>query len=149
MFFKTGAIDSQRCSLKKIFRKKFAKFTGKYLCSSLFFNKVDHVTIHFHFWFYKLFLQNSHSQVFLKVAAPKIFASHRKKPVMELFFCKVSYHNFTIKRTSSQEIFSFFATCLWAKSSVPFRPFWDFTSIPKAVVTLHFFRCPKPVLPKQ
>ena len=29
-----------RCSVKKVFFKKFVKFTGKHLCQSLFFNKV-------------------------------------------------------------------------------------------------------------
>ena len=30
----------QMCSLKKVVLKNFAKFTGKHLCQSLFFNKV-------------------------------------------------------------------------------------------------------------
>ena len=30
----------QRCSMKKGVLRNFAKFTGKYLCQSLFFNKV-------------------------------------------------------------------------------------------------------------
>ena len=30
----------QRCSVKKGVLKNFAKFTGKHLCQSLFFNKV-------------------------------------------------------------------------------------------------------------
>ena len=32
----------QRCSVKKGALRNFAKFTGKHLCQSLFFNKVDH-----------------------------------------------------------------------------------------------------------
>ena len=31
----------QKCSLKKVFLKNFTKFSGKYLCWSLFFNKVS------------------------------------------------------------------------------------------------------------
>ena len=31
----------RRCSLKKGVLKSFAKFTGKHLCQSLFFNKVE------------------------------------------------------------------------------------------------------------
>ena len=31
---------AQRCSVKKYFLRNFAKFTGKHLCQSLFFNKV-------------------------------------------------------------------------------------------------------------
>ena len=31
----------RRCSVKKVFLKIFAKFTGKHLCQSLFFNKVN------------------------------------------------------------------------------------------------------------
>ena len=31
--------DARRCSVKKCFRN-FAKFTGKHMCKSLFFNKV-------------------------------------------------------------------------------------------------------------
>ena len=30
----------QKCSVKKVFFKNFAKFTGKHLCQSLFFDKV-------------------------------------------------------------------------------------------------------------
>ena len=30
----------RRCFVKKVFLKNFAKFTGKHLCQSLFFNKV-------------------------------------------------------------------------------------------------------------
>ena len=30
----------QRCSIKKCVLRNFAKFTGKHLCQSLFFNKV-------------------------------------------------------------------------------------------------------------
>ena len=30
----------RRCSMKKGFLRNFAKFTGKHLCQSLFFNKV-------------------------------------------------------------------------------------------------------------
>ena len=28
------------CSMKKVFYENFAEFTGKYLCQSLFFNKI-------------------------------------------------------------------------------------------------------------
>ena len=31
----------QRCCIKKVFFRNFAKFTGKNLCRSLFFNKVQ------------------------------------------------------------------------------------------------------------
>ena len=31
---------AQTCSVKKVFLRNFAKFTGKHLCQSLFFNKV-------------------------------------------------------------------------------------------------------------
>ena len=31
---------AQRCSVKKMFLEILAKFTGKHLCQSLFFNKV-------------------------------------------------------------------------------------------------------------
>ena len=34
-----------RCSIKKGVLKNFAKFTGKHLCQSLFFNKVDSETL--------------------------------------------------------------------------------------------------------
>ena len=30
----------QRCSMKKVVLRNFAKFTGKHLCQSFFFNKV-------------------------------------------------------------------------------------------------------------
>ena len=30
----------QRCSARKVVLRKFAKFTGKHLCQSIFFNKV-------------------------------------------------------------------------------------------------------------
>ena len=32
--------NAQRCSVKKGVLRNFAKFTGKHLCQSLFFNKV-------------------------------------------------------------------------------------------------------------
>ena len=32
--------NHQRCSIKKGVLRNFTKFTGKYLCQSLFFNKV-------------------------------------------------------------------------------------------------------------
>ena len=35
----SGAV-AWRCSVEKIVLKNFAKFTGKHLCHSLFFNKV-------------------------------------------------------------------------------------------------------------
>ena len=34
-------ISHQWCSIKKRIYKNFAKFTGKYLCQNLFFNKVE------------------------------------------------------------------------------------------------------------
>ena len=36
----------RRCSVRKGFRRKFAKFTEKYLCMCLFFNKVAGLTEH-------------------------------------------------------------------------------------------------------
>ena len=35
-----GETVVQRCSVKKVDLRNFAKFTGKHLCHSLFFNKV-------------------------------------------------------------------------------------------------------------
>ena len=37
----------QRCSVKKGVLRNFAKFTGKYLCQSLFFNKVARAACNF------------------------------------------------------------------------------------------------------
>ena len=38
---------SQRCSVKKGVLRNFAKFTGKHLCQSLFFNKVADLACNF------------------------------------------------------------------------------------------------------
>ena len=35
----TNFRSHQRCSMKKVVRRNFAKFTGKHQCQSLFFNK--------------------------------------------------------------------------------------------------------------
>ena len=43
MMFKSS---HQRCSVRKGFLRKFAKFTEKHLCQSLFFNKVAGLTEH-------------------------------------------------------------------------------------------------------
>ena len=37
---KSSESSHRRCSIKEMFFKFFAKFTGKHLCQSLFFNKV-------------------------------------------------------------------------------------------------------------
>ena len=37
----SGRSSDRRCSLKKGVLRNFAKFTGKHLCQSLFFNKVE------------------------------------------------------------------------------------------------------------
>ena len=37
---KKSRSSHQRCSMKKVVLRNFAKFTGKYVCQSLFFNKV-------------------------------------------------------------------------------------------------------------
>ena len=39
-FMARGHIGHQRCSVKKGVLRNFARFTGKHLCQSLFFNKV-------------------------------------------------------------------------------------------------------------
>ena len=43
LLFVKPAIKTQkhsRCSVKRVFLKNFAKFTGRHLCQSLFFNNV-------------------------------------------------------------------------------------------------------------
>ena len=37
---KASKADAQRCSVKNVFLKNLANFTGKHLCQSLFSNKV-------------------------------------------------------------------------------------------------------------
>ena len=44
LFVGTFRSSQQRCSIKKGFHKNFAKFTGKHLCWSLFFNKKENQT---------------------------------------------------------------------------------------------------------
>ena len=59
-FGETIRSSPQRCSMKKGVFRNFAKFTGKHLCQSLFFNKVDGLGI-FHSvnLFRKKYLANS------------------------------------------------------------------------------------------
>ena len=42
--FLSSEAVARRCSIKKVFLKFFAQFTGKHLCRSLFFNKVAGLT---------------------------------------------------------------------------------------------------------
>ena len=52
---------ARRCSIKKDVLRNFAKFTGKYLCQSLFFNKVTglrHATLLKNRFWHRCFLMN-------------------------------------------------------------------------------------------
>ena len=57
----------RRCSVKKGVLKNFAKFTGKHLCQSLFFNKVAglRVPVNFVKFLETPFLQNTSGQLLL------------------------------------------------------------------------------------
>ena len=69
--------------LRKIYRNR--------LCKSRFFNKVDYVTVYFHFRFYKLFLlMEPFTSVPQSSCSAKFGKSHLKTPVMEPFFSKVA-----------------------------------------------------------
>ena len=115
--------------LCKFIQKKFAKFKGKHLCRSLFFNNIGHANVYIHFSFYKLFLQ---SQVFYKVLQ-KLMG----KPMMEFFLSKFVGCNFImgffpiILRN-----FQLFCKILLANGSVPLRHSLGFTSILKTIKVL-------------
>ena len=61
------------------------------LYRSRFFNKVDYMTVYFHFWFYKLFLlMEPFTSVRQSSCSIKFGKSHLKTPATELFFSKVA-----------------------------------------------------------
>ena len=82
---------SPKIALWKTYSEIFRKIYRNRLCRSRFFNKVDYMTVHFHFWFYKLFL---HMEPFTSVpqssCSVKFRKSNLKTPVTELFFSKVA-----------------------------------------------------------
>ena len=49
-FFDSSRTHHPRCSVKKGVLKNFAKFTGKHLCQSLFFNKVAGLRLQKELW---------------------------------------------------------------------------------------------------
>ena len=62
----------QRCSVKKGILRNFAKFTGKHLCQSLFFNKVAGEAS---------FLQNTSGRLLLKIVFedPNNYENQKKR----------------------------------------------------------------------
>ena len=65
-----GEAVAQRCSLKKGVLRNFAKFTGKHLCQSVFFNKVA-------------------------VAACNFIKKETQAPVFSCEFCEISKNTFS------------------------------------------------------
>ena len=66
---------------QKRIQKYFAKFTGTTSVGVAFFNKVDYVTVYFHFWFYKLFLlMEPFKSVPQSSCSAKFRKSHLKTP---------------------------------------------------------------------
>ena len=115
--------------------------TGKHQFRSLFFKKVNRVVGYFHFWFYKLFLQKQPFKSDFQSSCSEIFSKGSKKtPATEFFFGEVGDCNFTIKELHQRvfpvnvdKLFIIFIEYLGGNSFVPFRFFWDFTSIQKAI----------------
>ena len=82
---------SSRSVLWKTYFEILRKNYRNRLCRSRFFNKVDYVTVYFHFWFYKLFLlMEPFTGVLQSSCSAKFHKSHLKIPVRELFFSKVA-----------------------------------------------------------
>ena len=109
----TGKIRSshRRCSVKKVVLKNVAKFTGKNLCQSLFFNKVSGLRTSKK-WLRTPFLQNTSEQLLLKnnyQAFKNLFQNRRIVYWLALLcFCrkivqKQSFRDVLFKRRS--EIF--------------------------------------------
>ena len=81
-YFKTLEAVNEKCSVKRVFLRNFAKFTGKHLCQSLFFNKITGLRtatllkkrllhrcfpVNFAKFLRTPFLQNSSGRLLLKV----------------------------------------------------------------------------------
>ena len=82
---------SPRSVLWKTYSEIFRKIYRNHLCRNRFFNKVNYVTIYFHFWFYKLFLfMELFTSVPQSSCSAKLRKSHLKTPITELFFSKVA-----------------------------------------------------------
>ena len=123
-------------------KKKHATFTEQHLWRSLFFSKVNHVTVYF--WVYKLSLQSNCSEKFNESNRKHLWWSSFSE-MLEIVTLKMKgLHQrfFTVKFI---KFFMFFIEYLWANGFVPFRFLWNFTSILKTIkvlLLLHFGSCP-------
>ena len=87
MFFKIGILCLPEVFFKTCIQKVFAKCTIKHLSRGLFLNKAGHVTIYFHFWFYKILFQNqSLTSVLVSSCSGTFCKGDRKTSMAELLF---------------------------------------------------------------
>ena len=98
--------------------------------------------------------KSSYSQMLQNNYFEKSCKSHRKITVVEFFFSEVAGSDFTKRGLHHRFIWVNFLKFLrpaffyhlWANTSVPFRPLWDFTNILKEVTVFlsrfYFDSCP-------
>ena len=100
--FKRGNIEAvvQRCSVKKGVLGNFTKFTGKHLCQSLFFNKVQ-----------------VFSCEFCEISKNAFFHRTPLVAVSENIVLIILHYNIKSKITAKLKIFHLFATALVLRRS--------------------------------
>ena len=104
MFLYKDRSSHRRCSVRKVVLRKFAKFTGKHLCQSLFFNKVASLRpvtllkkrlwhrcfpVNFAKFLRIVFLQNTSGRLLLQVRLKSMLNAPNSTQNMALFYLEL------------------------------------------------------------